>query len=83
MAYKTHIYRDAETEELVLQRVDAATGVPLVDGDADYVGSISLGLGAAVLGSDGHYHDLKPMEIHICVGGTAKKTIGIFCTPYT
>ncbi len=82
MAYKTHIYRDAETEELVLQRVDATTGTPLVFGDTDYVGSITLGLGAAIMGSDGNYHDLKPLEIEVCVSGEIKKTIGIFCDPF-
>jgi hypothetical protein len=91
MSAFTHIRKDAETEEIVIERIDE-DGVPLLTTDPNYKGSIELSLqgsgGVGVdtnlgcLGSDGNYHAVYLQETEICVDGVFKRCILLRSDPF-
>ena len=95
MSAFTHIRKDAQAEEIIIERIDE-DGAPLLSSDDNYRGSIELTLNGyggipgetsptdlGCKGSDGKYHRIYLQEVTLCVGGATKKAIFLCSDPYT
>jgi hypothetical protein len=94
MSAFTHIRKDAQAEEIIIERIDE-DGAPLLSSDGNYKGSIQLSLdgyggvptGSSATdlgckGSDGNYHAVYLQETEICVGGVVKRCITLRSDPF-